>query len=136
MSKLATVDIGDDEPVTRKEHVYFIEGDSAVKIGYSTDMYKRLADLRTGSKEPMVLIDYAMAGREVERELHRILASERLSGEWFKTTDKTMDLIWLISDFLETFDDNDEDIDGRDTHVLTLEELADIQARPYWWRVD
>jgi hypothetical protein len=44
-----------------------------------------------------------------------------------------MDLIYLISDFLEIFDDNDEDTYGRDTHVLTLEELADIQARPYFW---
>lgn len=136
MSKaVPAVDIGDDEPV-RREFVYFIESDDAIKIGYSTDMYKRLADLRTGSNGHLSLIDYALAARPIERELHRILASERLTGEWFKATDKTMDLVYLISDFLETFDDNDGDTDGRDTHILTLEELADIQARPYWWRAE
>ncbi len=62
--------------------------------------------------------------------------SERIKGEWFRQSDKTMDLIYLISDFLETFDDNDEDQDGRDVHELTVEELHDIMARPYYWAAD
>lgn len=117
--------------------VYFIEdGIDAIKIGYSTDIHRRLTDLKTGSDRHLSLVDYAIGDRSIERELHRLLASERIRGEWFKQTDKTMDLIYLISDFLETFDDNDEDTDGRDTHVLTHEDLADIQERPYWWRAE
>jgi hypothetical protein len=126
-----------DDPNEFRGVVYFIEGSSSIKVGFTTALGKRLADLRTGSAESLSLMDYARAGKDVEAELHKILASERLSGEWFAFTDKTEDLIYLISDFLETFDDEDDRLlDGRDTHILTVDELRHLVANPYFWRAD
>lgn len=145
----AIADLIDTDPITlseatlmrdverefeRQAIVYFITGGDAVKIGYSTTVYKRLGDLQSASSEPLTLADYALGTRRLEKELHKLLASERIKGEWFRQSDKTMDLIYLISDFLELFDDDDEDRDGRDVHELTVEELHDIMARPYYWR--
>jgi len=117
--------------------VYFITADDdTVKVGYTTHLGKRFADLKTGSSKAMAIMDYVRADKRVEAAIHKELQSERLSGEWFKETDKTLDLLYLISDFVETFDDNDEDTDGRDAHIFTVEELHDIIARPYFWRAD
>lgn len=133
----ALADLLDDDPDEFRGIVYFIEASSAIKVGFTTDLGKRLADLRTSSAESLSIMDYARAGKEVEAEIHRILASERRSGEWFAATDKTVDLIYLISDFLDTFDDEDDRcLDGRDSHVLTVEELRHLVANPYFWRAD
>lgn len=132
-------DLLDADPITLTEAskvVYFLEAPGAFKIGFSTHLYKRLADLRTSSAVKITLYDYVLGDRRLEKELHRILASERMSGEWFADSDKTVDLISLISDYLETFDDDENDLDGRDVHVLTVEELHDIMARPYYWAAD
>jgi hypothetical protein len=118
--------------------VYFLEcgGDDAVKVGYTTHLWKRIGDLRTSSAKPLTLMDYVRADKRVEKALHLALKSERLTGEWFKASDKTLDLLYMVSDFIETFDDNDEDTDGRDAHVLTLDELQEVMARPYHWAID
>lgn len=131
----ALPDLLESDPMEPRGIVYFIEGDGVIKIGFSTDVGKRLADLRTGTAAKIELIEYARASREVERAIHQILASERVRGEWFKASDKTIDLMYLISDFLDTFDDEDDrGLDGRDSHVLTVTELRDIVARPYHWQ--
>lgn len=115
--------------------VYFLEGNDAIKIGYTTHLGKRLADLNTSSPFPITLCEYARADKQVERELHKLLASERLNGEWFKASDKVWDMIELVSAFLEMeFSDEVElGVDGRDSHILTVEELREIVARPYYW---
>lgn len=123
-------------PAAERGIIYFIQANDTVKVGYTTHLYKRLADLNTSSPVKLTLMDYVRGAKNVEAALHRELASERLSGEWFKATDKTMDLLDLISDFVETFDDNDDDTDGRDLHVLTVEELRAVIARPYYWAKD
>jgi hypothetical protein len=129
--------LAEDDPFP--EHrgvVYFIAAGDAIKIGYSTDVHKRIADLRTGAATEATLIEYVRAGRDVERELHTILASERIRGEWFNASDKTEELMWLVADFLEDeFSDEDERfLDGRDAHILTVAELRQVAANPYFWR--
>lgn len=130
----ALADLLDTDPITsHRGIVYFAEGGDGIKIGYTTDLGKRLADLRTAAASNITVAEYARAGKDVERELHRLLASEHIAREWFRDTDKTVDLMYLISDFLDKFDDDIDGMDGRDCHILTVEELRDIVARPYWW---
>lgn len=126
-------EIYETDPAAPRGIVYFIESAGRVKIGYTTHLGKRLADLNTSSPTKLTVMDYARADKAVERMLHAELASERVVGEWFRLSDKTQDLLFLISDFLETFDDNEEDTDGRDRHILTVDEVRDIIARPYHW---
>lgn len=129
--------LAEDDPFP--EHrgvVYFIKSGDAIKIGFSTDVYKRIADIKTGATSEVFLLEYARAGREVERELHSMLKSERIRGEWFKASDKTEDIMWLVGDFLEDeFSDlDDRFLDGRDAHILTVDELRRVVAHPYFWR--
>lgn len=64
--------------------VYFAGFDEWVKIGFTGDLDKRLAELQTAC--PVRLIVYAafpgIAG--YERSLHRRFRDERAMGEWFK----------------------------------------------------
>lgn len=114
--------------------VYFAVSGDAIKVGYTTDVAKRIADLRTGSAKNIEMLDYVRAGRDVEIEIHRLLSDHRLRGEWFKY-DEAEELMDLISDFIDTFDDEDDRcLDGRDSHILTVEELLHLVANPYFWR--
>lgn len=69
------------------EFVYVIQGDHGlVKIGVTTNMDARLAQLRTASAFPL-RPTYALAvqidARQIEGEVHRRLDDHRCSGEWF-----------------------------------------------------
>jgi hypothetical protein len=67
--------------------LYVVRGDhNLVKIGVTTNPSARLAQLRTGSAFP---ISYAFlactpgSGFDIESAAHKILAKQRLNGEWF-----------------------------------------------------
>lgn len=65
--------------------VYVIQavGTGMVKIGYTTDVAKRLASLQTGSAHELVLVDQWGGTEAKERELHERFAEHRIRGEWF-----------------------------------------------------
>jgi hypothetical protein len=127
------VDIGDDEPVSGR--VYFIQDAASkrIKIGFSTGLGKRFADLKTGSPNDLSLVFHVRAGRPIERAIHAHLKSERIRGEWFRLSDKTTDVFDEIGYFLERFEDDSDDV--RD-HLLTLEEWKSILASPDYGKVD
>lgn len=71
--------------------VYFVERDGFVKIGYSSDLKRRIQQINTGScliegmtvgpVELLATIDGA--GKETEDWLHRRFEHLRVGGEWF-----------------------------------------------------
>lgn len=68
--------------------VYFIqEGmDGPIKIGRSTDPWKRLEALQSGNPRPLRLIAATRVGKSVhilERDLHRDFRDLHLLGEWY-----------------------------------------------------
>ena len=73
-----------------KGFVYFIhqEGNfTQFKIGYATDLNKRLRALQTGN--PNLLIVYRVienVTRKTETELHHFFYSYRIRNEWFSIT--------------------------------------------------
>lgn len=74
--------------------VYFVEdATGAVKIGYSASIKNRLASLRTGSANALRVLLLLRGGRELEAELHRKFARQRLSGEWFRKDENLRDFI-------------------------------------------
>lgn len=75
--------------------VYFAGCGGRVKIGWSSRVGSRLADLQTGNPEPIRLLGVLPGGRLKERQLHEKFADVRLSGEWFTLTP---DLIAYISE--------------------------------------
>lgn len=66
-------------------YVYFIQMDriGAIKIGYTTDVEKRIASLQTASPYKLYLLCVFPANEEIERQLHYCFRDVRLEGEWF-----------------------------------------------------
>ena len=79
--------------------VYFIheEGDlTQFKIGFSTDLEKRLATLQIGN--PRNLIVYktiANASKKKEKEMQDFFNAYHIRGEWYKITCDMIDAVVL-----------------------------------------
>lgn len=65
--------------------VYFIRntGDDTIKVGHSTDPWKRLTNLQVGCSGRLELIGVIAAAREIEPIVHNQLFEGRIRGEWF-----------------------------------------------------
>lgn len=90
------------------EHVsvYFIRTKdhlNLIKIGYTSDISKRLETLQTGSSVPLILLyeikDLSrLQAQTVERQLHTLFQYCRCKGEWFTNSQPLRELIlWLAS---------------------------------------
>jgi hypothetical protein len=69
--------------------IYFISKEGCdeypVKIGFSfNDIYMRLKNIQVGNPNKLCIITTFSAHHAVEVELHSILASDRMVGEWFR----------------------------------------------------
>lgn len=67
------------------DHVYFIRcgEDGPIKIGWSTDVSRRITEIAQGLPDPAILIAQIPGGRELEARLHRALTEYRRRNEWF-----------------------------------------------------
>lgn len=56
-----------------------------VKIGWASNIRKRMRHLQTGLPGPLLLLGYTEGAKRLEAELHSRLAEHRCRGEWFAT---------------------------------------------------
>ena len=79
----------------RSGHVYFIveddgdyhpESQSPIKVGISVDIDRRLKQLQTGNPDRLFILGWIPSSdyKELEKKLHRDLASKNIQGEWFR----------------------------------------------------
>jgi Meiotically up-regulated gene 113 len=129
-------EIGDDEPIILAEacrgRVYFITAmaSGTVKVGYSTNVRKRLIDLQTSASVQLRMEFSCVGDRELERALHAFLKPYRVSGEWFKYGPHIHDLIDEISDFLSVKAD---DADMEEWCVpISADDLQKIVSDPHY----
>lgn len=76
--------------------VYFIRAGEAgaIKIGTTRgNPHARLRDLQTGNPEPLVLLAVMPGGPDVERGLHDRFVDSRLTGEWFRPTERLLGFV-------------------------------------------
>jgi hypothetical protein len=74
--------------------VYFIAaGDTAVKIGTTTNLQRRMVDLGTSSHVPLQVLAYVPGGPVLEAFFHSKLRKHRTRGEWFARTEEINALI-------------------------------------------
>lgn len=96
-SRLATL------PVDNTEYVYFIQAGrtQAFKIGKSNDPQGRLDSLQTANPHKLKLVHTFKADNAstAEEELHRLLHSQRMAGEWFKVSKIQQQVIVSIQRF-------------------------------------
>ena len=64
--------------------VYFVSGDDQfIKIGFTTDLKKRIASLNTASPRALRVRLVLDGSLELEQELHTKFSRYRANGEWF-----------------------------------------------------
>lgn len=80
--------------------IYFVRAAEGgpIKIGITDDLGRRMAHLRCGRSEDLIVLATMPGGRAEERKLHRRFASSRRRGEWF---DPTPDLLALVAEAIE-----------------------------------
>lgn len=78
-----------------KRYVYFVGADGCdlVKIGWTMDVRRRMADLQCGSPIPLKCLKVTRGGRGLESHLHAEFAPERRHGEWFYLTERLQKLM-------------------------------------------
>jgi hypothetical protein len=66
-------------------YVYFIQAGKRgdIKIGYSTNIKKRISTLQTAMAEKIKLLGYITGNSTTEKELHYTFRILRKKGEWF-----------------------------------------------------
>ncbi len=77
--------VKDKKPVGTKGRVYFVEckARGLIKIGFTTDMLKRMRSLKTSATDELTLIGSFEATRRREQSLHQRHLKQRKFGEWF-----------------------------------------------------
>ncbi len=88
-------------PIVRRPGVVYFAGcKDMVKIGYTTDIKKRLSSLQTGAPFAITLLaTVPAASPQDEKELHRKFKKYRIAGggaEWFRLTQEIADYIAAI----------------------------------------
>lgn len=66
---------------------------AAVKIGFSNDPVRRMAELATASPQGIELLAWLPGTRADERALHERFDDERASGEWFEFSGRIYDVV-------------------------------------------
>jgi len=76
-------------------HVYFLYARelNTVKIGYTTEIQQRVANLQTGYPYALDLAGTIMGGQYIESVLHKKLKNNLISGEWFYVDGMVADVV-------------------------------------------
>jgi hypothetical protein len=77
----------------RLSSVYFIRCGNAVKIGISKDAHVRARAIQVAQSETVEVVHTCKGGRKLERYFHKLFASLRVRGEWFRYEGDLLD--WL-----------------------------------------
>ena len=84
--------------IVRDGFIYFIGCNNGyIKIGFASDLKRRLSELQTGSPYKLEVIAVFPGTTEHETKIHRKLKSVRHRGEWFHPH-------WSITDLIKAFE--------------------------------
>ncbi len=84
---------------TQNEMVYFLYSAGLIKIGYTSNIYRRFADLKNmGGATATLVAVVPYVHKDYEKLLHQLFKADRSHGEWFRPSAE-------IKRFLECIDD-------------------------------
>jgi len=71
---------------TAEAVVYFVRIGKHIKIGFTTNLTKRLKSFRSATAEPIVALMTAPGGHDLEQKLHLLFAENRINknNEFFR----------------------------------------------------
>lgn len=84
--------------MTEDGFIYFVTDGTAIKIGFTKDVVKRIGQLQVPHASPLKCLGSISALRYHEKMLHGRFRHLRIKGEWFQLHD---DIIELLDDFTE-----------------------------------
>lgn len=94
-------------------NVYFVQSGDFVKIGFASDVQKRVAELQTGSPHQLnVLAVLPDVDKSVEATCHRVFARNHFRGEWFRLDDDFLEAIAVL------------DCHGNQSNIKAIAELV------------
>lgn len=70
----------------------FVNGQSIMKIGYSTAPAERLKQLQTGNSHKLIVVHEGPATKRMEQAFHTSLKDHAVRGEWFESSEDSMAL--------------------------------------------
>ena len=74
-------------------------GTPRYKIGWTTDIQKRVDSLKTGCPYPIELVAWIETDEpEIEREVHAMYADHRVHGEWFELPLSAIDFLMYANE--------------------------------------
>ena len=67
------------------KYIYFVSNGMYCKIGFSSNVNRRLSDLQVASSEKLELLYsfYTIDYKNIEKEFHKIFKQYNVSGEWY-----------------------------------------------------
>lgn len=80
--------------------VYFVQENrknGLIKIGHSSNVGKRMSQLKNGRTTGLTLLGTFDGGAIEEAKIHDLFDSDRVAGEWFKPSNKLLAFIALDS---------------------------------------
>jgi hypothetical protein len=79
-------------PRDGKDFVYVVRAARFYKIGFTTNLKKRLSSLGTSQPFKLTLVVAIMSetAELLEKQLHRKFAKKRVNGEWFRLNDQDL----------------------------------------------
>lgn len=84
------VKINDEQTQDVVGFIYLITNDDFIKLGFSTNVTKRIKSLQTSSPKRLKLIKRVKGTIEQEKQLHRKLLQYRVNGEWYRYEHKNI----------------------------------------------
>lgn len=86
-------------PVDQNVYAISVAGDptALVKFGFTSSIQSRLGHFQIGSPVRLEVLACGRGLRHHERMIHRYLARDRAHGEWFKRSDRSMEVIAAIA---------------------------------------
>jgi hypothetical protein len=95
---------GEDPPEERRprvcSYIYILQGEltGLVKIGAAVNVDVRVSALQSNSPDELILLWSGPGTKQTEAWAHRLLASHRAHGEWFRPTDDVVAFVTLAQD--------------------------------------
>ncbi len=88
----------DSVAFSRRAIVYFVERDTdrAIKIGWTSDIARRLLEFRTKQKTDVLLLAAIPGDKPLEQRLQARFAADHIEREWFRPSAELTDFIASI----------------------------------------
>jgi len=78
--------------------IYFLRSGDLIKIGFATNVQRRISSLQIANPAPLVLLATMKGSPRREKQLHHRFRSLRVSGEWFSPGANLLKFIKIVQE--------------------------------------